>query len=352
MASTAVRRRARGSLQAQKPAAKQASKPKAKGINTIPLYILIVAFFALYILFQRTPVLSAVFGIVVFLMIIAVIVIEVLGSLHEEGGKKSAIELVAAIVIVIIFWLSLQALLSTPEPINVVPTCSMLPVLHRGDLIAIHGISNATKINAPIVNVNQAVWNRTIGNFSSDFMFCVAYNQSDPASASVQYHPGDSLALYKSNLGGGELVQQSSQTGLIQYSCGISDVRLSSGSTIQEAYTKSITIGNTTINGDKNNSIVVYKTLPEDIFYEEGDNYIVHRVYAIIHSGSNYYVLTKGDNNPGLDIQYGNYPILVNSTENYIEGKVIAVIPYIGYLRLIFSRQISAPAGCNSTMVN
>ncbi len=78
----------------------------------------------------------------------------------------------------------------------------------------------------------------------------------------------------------------------------------------------------------------------------------MHRVYAIINESCTYYVLTKGDNNPGLDIQFGNYPILLQRSNNYIEGKVIFVAPYIGYLRLIFSSQLSEPQGCNTTITH
>ena len=335
-----------------KSPSKSQPKSRARSINTIPLYILLVVLFVLYVMFQKTALLSALFGIALFFTIITIIAIEVIASVHEEGGKRSIAELLLAVVLVVVFWFSLQVLLNTSEPLNVVPTCSMLPVLHRGDLIAIHGISNATQLRAPIVNVSASTWSNALSNFSSNFAFCVAYNQSNPSTASEQYKPGDSLALYVSDLGGGRLIAPSSQKGLIKYSCGVDNVRLSNGSTIQEAYTNAITIGNTTINGDMNNSIVVYKTLPKDYFYQEGDGYIVHRVYAIIHSGSSYFVLTKGDNNPGLDIQFGNYPIEINSTKSYVEGKVIAVIPYLGYLRLIFSSQISEPTGCNSTMLS
>jgi len=99
----------------------------------------------------------------------------------------------------------------------------------------------------------------------------------------------------------------------------------------------------TTIIGDMNNSVVVYKTIPQDSFYQEGDSYIVHRVYAVINASGNYYIMTKGDNNPGLDMQYGNYLIPFKD----IEGKVIASVPYIGYLKLILSNSFSQPTGCN-----
>ncbi len=91
---------------------------------------------------------------------------------------------------------------------------------------------------------------------------------------------------------------------------------------------------------------MVYQTVPSDLFYKFGDSYIVHRVYAIINASGTYYLLTKGDNNPGLDMQYGNYPANLSQ----IQGKVVASVPYIGYIKLIFSESYTEPAGCNATM--
>jgi hypothetical protein len=113
-------------------------------------------------------------------------------------------------------------------------------------------------------------------------------------------------------------------------------------------YTSGISIGGQTIVGDRNNSVVVYSTVPQDLFYQEGDGYIVHRVYAILNVSGDYYVLTKGDNNPGLDVQYSNYP----ANLSYVQGKVVASIPYLGYLKLILSSHFTEPAGCNSTIQN
>ena len=98
----------------------------------------------------------------------------------------------------------------------------------------------------------------------------------------------------------------------------------------------------------KNDSVVVYQTVPQDQFYKYGDTYVVHRVYALVNVSGTYYVLTKGDNNPGLDIQYFNIP--PNLT--YVEGKVIGSVPFVGYLKLILSNNFVEPAGCNTTVQN
>ncbi|HUC38633.1 MAG TPA: hypothetical protein VL944_00700 [Candidatus Acidoferrum sp.] len=328
-----------------------AKKRKAdgkRGITTWPLYIVLVAVFILYILFQGRPSLAIIFGVSAFVLIIALIGLEVMNGSRESGKLRNALEIVVAVVAVLIFWFALRALLHTNYPIDAVPSCSMLPVLQRGDLIVLHG-ANSSRIEAPQVQVTPNQMQSMLNNIGSESLECVAYQVNGrTANISQIMLPGYTLGLFKSEAnGGGELVQNSSQdSNLVRYTCGVTDVKYSNGTVEQEAYTKSITIGNTTITGDRNNSIIVYQTIPMDYFYQLGDSYIVHRVYAIINASGTYYYLTKGDNNPGLDMQYNNYPI----NETYVEGKVIGTIPLLGYLKLILSGTLSQPAGCNSTL--
>ena len=179
----------------------------------------------------------------------------------------------------------------------------------------------------------------------------MAYNRTTrriDASQPQLLEPGYAVGLYQSTSSGSALISPDNQTGPITYTCGIRNVQFSNGTVENESYTASITVAGTTIIGDNNNTVVVYRTIPGDSFYGMGDEYIVHRVYAVINAAGSYYVLTKGDNNAGLDIQYGNYP----ANESYVEGRVIASIPYLGYLKLILSNQFSEPSGCNSFAIS
>jgi signal peptidase I len=224
----------------------------------------------------------------------------------------------------------------------------MLPTLNMGDLIALQGISNASQIKAPVVDVTPSEWNSTMADMQDEFTACILYN-STSGRIDQYMRPGDVVALDQEQLGKGigRVVANSSQSGLIRYDCGLQNVSTSAGIQ-QEAYTKYVVVNGTVIRENLNNSIVVYQTTPKDLFYMEGDEYIVHRAYAVIDAGGSYYVLTKGDNNPGLDIQYANYPPNLSS----IKGKVVASIPYIGFLKLALSNQIATPAGCNSTVIH
>jgi signal peptidase I len=331
-----------------KRANRNANVQRRHDIITWPLYVLLVLMLALYILFQRVAYISLVAGILVVVLIVALLVIEIANaSMQKKGRVRNIAEIVLGIAIVVALWFGLQAVLATSHPLDVVPSCSMLPYLQRGDMILLQGVHNISQIKAPVVDVTQEQVAALEQNLSRESLECVAY-LSTPAGTYVSQfvRQGYSVGLLYSSSSGSEIVPGSFQDGnLVRYTCGTTSVLFTNGTIMQEAYTKSITIGNTTITGDANNTVLVYGTVPGDLFYSYGDAYIVHRVYAVLRTSSNYYVLTKGDNNPGLDLQYGNYP--ANSSE--VQGKVIASIPYLGYLKLAISGSFTEPTGCNYT---
>lgn len=306
--------------------------------------ILFVAYFAL----QTVIGAAVILGALIFFLIVVILAIEVMNGFKEVGAKRNILEIVVAIGLVLIIWLMLRFLLNTAYPLDVVPSCSMLPALQRGDMIIVQG-ANQNNLKAPIVNVTKNEWQSAFGSINTESLECVAYNEvGSNAKVSQFVLPGYSVGLLKTAGGISEIVPPYSQnSSLVKYTCGVVNVSFRNGTTIKEASTTAITIGNVTIAGDRNNSIVVYQTVPQDSFYKVGDSYIVHRLYAIVNVSGTYYTLTKGDNNPGLDIQYRNAP--ANLSNGEVGGKVLASIPYIGYVKLILSNNFVEPTGCNYT---
>ena len=330
--------------------AKNKKDNSRNGFTVWPIYVMIAIALVLYVLLERIEIFAIILGVSIFFLIIIAIVLEVMSGGSSMGYKRSIIEIIIAIVIVVAFWYGLKVVLNTSNPVDVVPSCSMLPYLHRGDLILLHGLSNVSQIKAPIIGVTSSQMARVLSSPDSESLSCVAYKTNSTGTYIRQtLADGYKVGLIEDVNGVYHLVNSSEQSSnVIQYSCGTREVRLSTGQILNEAYTTGITINGVTVNGDRNNSIVVYATRPEDLFYKEGDAYIVHRVYAILNDSGRYFTLTKGDNNPGLDIQYGNYP--ANFSE--VSGKVIGVIPYLGYLKLIISGNLVVPQGCNSTVIH
>jgi len=119
---------------------------KKAPIPTLPLYILLIILFISYIALQRIREFSFILGIAIFFLIIIIIGLELVNGTNEEGYKKSVFEIAVAIIVVVAIWFALQAILQTNNPVDVVPSCSMLPALSRGDLIVLHGIQNISQI--------------------------------------------------------------------------------------------------------------------------------------------------------------------------------------------------------------
>ncbi len=308
---------------------------------------MLIAFLALYILSQGSAI-SIIFGALAFFMLIILLVMEFVISGKEEGFRKSMVEIVVAIAIIAALWISLRFILNTNDPIDVVPSCSMLPALQRGDLIVLQGIS-PSEIKAPVINVSKAAFDSMTNNIRNESLVCLYYTRNGNSGSVSQFErPGSNLGLFRFTGNSYEQVSSQPSGSLVRYQCGAQPVRFSNGTVTNEAYTKSITINGTTVNENLNNSIVVYRTIPQDYFYSLGDAFIVHRAYAMLNVSGDYYVLTKGDNNPALDMQYLNYP----PSFSYLSGVSILSIPYLGYLKIIISGQLLQPSGCNSTVVH
>jgi signal peptidase I len=334
---------------AAKKAKREKQEKHGKGMRTWPFYAALAVLFVLYIYFQHVQTLSLIFGLMLFFTITVLVALEIISSVREEGYKKNLTEIAIAVLAIIIFWVALRLVLQTDYPLNVVPSCSMLPNLQRGDMVLLQGIGNAVLLKAPVINMNQSAYRSLIDYLKGGQPLCVAYKQVDNHTyISQKLAPNYSIGLYKSYGNEVGIVPQDSQTGPIAYTCGTRTMQYLNGTTGLEVYTAAVTIAGTTIIGNANNTVIVYETTLGDYFYSIGDAYIVHRIYVMLNVDGDYYALTKGDNNPGLDIQYENYPI----KESNIEGKVIAAIPYLGYLKLVLSNQFNEPAGCNSYHVS
>lgn len=297
----------------------------------------------------------AALGILALIFIIAGLIAEFRVSLRQEGGKKTIIEIGAVILVVIILFVAVAVILQTSSPIDVVASCSMLPNLHRGDLVILHGIPNMTDFlqskGIPVVNVPQTAFNNMVNSMQNEFIEPFAYEQANPSVISdiiqsnlsrysVGFYNLECIAKEPSSAYDKCMVSQ--QGNLIKYNYSVARLATIQGNA-SIVYVSGITIGTTTVSENYSNPTIVYKTTKLDYF--TGD--IIHRAFAAIKVGSQYYLLTKGDNNPVLDIESLNYP--VNQTD--VIGYVIADVPYLGYPSLIIKGQVGTVAGCNETIV-
>ncbi len=294
-------------------------------------------------------------GALAFVLILVTVAVEFRSSIKAEGGRKTLVDVVMAVTAaIIIFWLIPAAILQTNSPINVVASCSMLPTLHRGDVVLLHGIPNMTtflsKHNIPVVNVSQAQFSGMVSNMQGEFAQPFAYFNGNPSEISsitgssspsgFGFYSLECIARSSPSMYGQCSTNQ--QNNLIKY--GYSTARLVTPEGNKSiVYVPSITIANTTIAENYSNPIIVYKTTSVDYF--TGD--IIHRIFAAMNVDGKYYILTKGDNNPILDIESLNYP--VNSSD--VIGYVVTDVPYLGFPSLIIKGQVGNVPGCNQTIV-
>jgi hypothetical protein len=106
------------------------------------LLVLLAASLVAYVFTQ-----SILFAISTFVLIIAVFLAD---FSFDRTWKQNALELGYALAFAIAAWFALGFVLQTDSPINVVTSCSMLPNLHRGDLVFIQGGG----VNAPSISVS------------------------------------------------------------------------------------------------------------------------------------------------------------------------------------------------------
>jgi hypothetical protein len=333
----------------------QPARKKESSMAAWALYSLLAILIIAYALLGNELV-----GLAALLTIIAIFYYEVKYSLKTEGARKSAMDIGVAIGAALLVWLVLILALHTTAPIDAVSSCSMLPVLQRGDIVALGGIGNVTQFaeskRVPVVGVGSGAFQRMESNMSSEFLSFYAYAKGNMSQIAYIFDNSTphGIGLYNtaclsrySYLGESKYfsrcyVNMSQGNNLIKYGYSIGNVSVA-GVVHSIVYTSSITVGNATIAANYGNPIVVYQTTDKDYFTGS----IIHRVFAVLNVSGSYYFLTKGDNNQALDIEFENYP----ANASAVTGVVLADVPLVGYVKLLLSGQLAVPAGCNQTIL-
>lgn len=324
------------------------------------LYALIILFIALYILAQ-----NSLFGFAAFATIIITLFIEFKSSINEEGTKKTLRDIIIAVVIVLVlFWVLPTIFLQSSSPINVVASCSMLPTIHRGDLVFVHGISNMSLFlsenHIPIFNISKSQFNYLMSNISNEFVQPFPYVAGNPSSIDFNgYYSKNSsydvgfysISCLDNNIKYGKLASLSScllnttkqSKNVVQYTYSIANLSYQNN-IFNIPYVSAITVNNNTAYENYSNPIIVYTTIPGDSFT---DAQIIHRLFAALKVNNTYYLLTKGDNNQVLDMEDLNYPV----NQSDVVGYLVLDIPYLGYPSLIIKGQFGEIPGCNETII-
>ncbi|MGB9703581.1 MAG: hypothetical protein ACP5HJ_01620 [Candidatus Micrarchaeia archaeon] len=309
---------------------KKRLKKSLKSIKKVSLsnlfFILGFLFILLYVILK-----IQIFSILVFAFFVLSIYFDVKEGI-KKGTRSYIKDLVISILVVLGFWFISAILLGTYSPYDAVASCSMLPELQRGDVVILRKV-DITKI-APVISVNSSFLDILFSEAKRQEI-CVACNQT---TCSYNFVPKNSQFFIYS-LSERRLVEPS-----LNITCG-ECIKIYENNTTQKIPCfKFLTINNKRIFPTKNNSIIVYETSINDTM--QGP--IIHRALLVLNVSNEYFVLTKGDNNPNIDLQYGVSP----KNQKNIVGEVIFRIPLLGYAKLFLFGQFYQPYGCNFIIKN
>ncbi len=278
------------------------------------------------------------FGALIVVEFFIFVGFEVKDGAKKYGWKHEIVDTIIALVIAVGVWYGFSLVLNTSTPISGVVSCSMLPNLQRGDFVIVQGAPVAsyeismTQNELDSLNSPATIFydDKNISIPGSIFPFCISSSDNEPCQFFIK-NP-QSLVEKK---------------GVFTYHYQQCTINYSNGSSATEPCLKSVTFKGKEYLANFSNDIIVYKPPSGDVFSKIGD--IVHRTMFKINVDGKYYYLTRGDNNPLLDMQvydYGtgavNHPI----PQENLRGKVIARIPLLGYFKLFLSGYFSEDPQC------
>jgi len=289
------------------------------------------------------------FGIIPILLALLIVIeiaffvgMEVKEGAQKHGWKHEVVDTFIALAVAVGIWYGLSFVLNTSSPISGVVSCSMLPNLQRGDFVIVQG----APIKAYEISMTQAeldsLSGRSIvqypgGNASLEgslFAYCMIDRKSAACQAFIQ-SPESVIE----------------QKGPFTYHYERCDVSMANGDSLTEPCLKSVTFKGQEYLTNFSNDIIVYQPVKGDLFSYVGD--IVHRAMFRIDVDGKTYYLTRGDNNPVLDIQQydyanglGNHP----PPQENVRGKVIARIPFLGYFKLFISGYFQEDPQCRTQL--
>ena len=282
------------------------------------------------------------FGILVVVEIAWFVALEVKDGAKKYGWKHEVLDTIIALAVAIGIWFGASFILNTSSPISAVVSCSMLPDLQRGDFVIVQGAPvEAYDIDMSASEFGSLEDSAKIsydGNSAtvpgSLYSYCLLDSKSDICRSFVRYP---------------ELFIEQKGPFTYRYErCGIT---FSNGTEAAMPCLRSVIFEGEEYLTDFSNDIIVYGPQPGDPYSAIGD--IVHRVMFKVDVDGKGYYLTRGDNNPLLDIQVydynrgrGNQPV----PEEQVRGKVIGRIPLLGYFKLFISGYFAEDGQCKTQL--
>lgn len=267
-------------------------------------------------------------GALVVAEMLIIVGMEVKENAKRHGWKHEVLDTLVAIIIALGIWLGASYFLNTSSPVSAVVSCSMLSNLERGDFVIVHGVEPS--------GYEISMSRKEFQSFSDDHSM-VSSPEGDLKVPGSLY----SFCLVKSN---DEMcrdfVHRPSEyvetNGPFVYHYASCTIFYDNGTSFNAPCTESIEFKGKNYLTNFSNDVIVYQPQSKDIYSALGD--IVHRVFFKITVDNETYYVTRGDNNPILDIQFYDYNYQRKNNpipEQNVKGRVIGRIPILGYFKLL-----------------
>ncbi|MDD5340153.1 MAG: hypothetical protein PHV13_02800 [Candidatus ainarchaeum sp.] len=273
--------------------------------------------------------------------IVAYVGLEVKEGAQAHGWKHEIVDTIIALVVAVAAWYGASFVLNTSSPVSAVVSCSMLPNLQRGDFVIVQGAPvRAYDINMSAAELASLSDRATIyyngSNLSMDgsiFAYCLSHQAA--VCDAFKRNP-ESVVEHK---------------GAFTYRYQACPISFSTGSSLYEPCLKSVAFHGREYLTNFSNDVIVYQPPRADIYAAIGD--IVHRAMFRIGVDGKYYYVTRGDNNPVLDIQVYDYGTgLTNhpAPQENARGKVLLRVPLLGYFKLFISGFLQEDSQCRTQL--
>ncbi len=308
---------------------KMISKPRTEVV------LLFVTLFLFIITDRFLPVdsewgaLRLLFAGLVIIEMLCIVGMEVSQNTKKHGWKSEVVDTIVALLIALGIWFGAIFVLNTSSPVSGVVSCSMLPNLHRGDFVIVQGVEP----EAYHISMSDKEFDSFSNDFSKIYHGEDEYEIEGSLYAFCLSHYDEICRDFRSNPS-----EFREMKGPLIYHYDMCVVNNQDGTDEDAPCVVSVEYDGLNYLTNFSHDIIVYEPSEEDVYRRVGD--IVHRVFFIIDVNGKDYYITRGDNNPVLDMQVydyysmtGNYPV---PDENY-KGKVILRIPILGYFKLLIS---------------
>ena len=310
----------------------------------VQLAILFGTFFIFLIVtfvIKELSFLAPLIGLIIALEIIAFVSIEIKQGAQKHGWKHEIVDTLIAVAVALGVWFGASLLLNTSTPLSAVVSCSMLPNLERGDFVIVQG----TELDGIELSMTQeelesltdravvTYQNNTFSVEGSVFSYCsyeAVNNRTPDVCRTFIESPEDFVE----------------EKGAFTYHYDKCPISFFEGGGSYQPCVSNITFKGKNYLSNFSKDTIVYQPQPDDA-YTMGD--IVHRVVFKVDVDGKKYYLTRGDNNPMLDMQAYDYVRNVPNhpvPEENVRGKVIGRIPLLGYFKLFITGYFEGYAQC------